>query len=297
MTPSASSLADRRPWFGIATGQNLPFDTLVERWRWYEELGFDHVWACDHFNQPSQPTGPYLEGWTVLAGLAGQTSRVRLGVLVTCNTFRHPALLAQQAITVDHVSHGRLELGIGSGWFEPEHRRFGIPLPPPRELVGRLEESLHIIDGLLRGETMTFDGRHYRLAEARLRPGPLQDPRPPITIGAHKPLMLGLCARYADTWNSYGSVEEITERSEAIDAQCQAIGRDPAEIRRSVYCWTSEMQRQGLPGPWESRQAFEEVVGRYREVGIDSFVFDQPPADQFPLIEEVAADVLPRYRR
>ncbi len=282
--------------FGIATGQNVGFDTLVERWRRYEELGFDDVWACDHFNQPSQPSGPYFEGWTVLAALAARTSRVRVGVLVTCNTFRHPALLAQQAITVDHVSRGRLELGIGSGWFEPEHRRFGIPLPAPRELVARLDESLTIIDSLLREQTTSFAGRYYRLDEARLRPGPVQKPRPPITIGAHKPGMLKLCATYADTWNSYGSVEEIEQRGAVIGERCEEIGRAPAEISRSLYCWRSEMQRHGLPGPWDSRDAFEDVVGRYREVGIDSFIFDQPTAEEVPVMEQVAADVIPRLR-
>ena len=123
--------------FGLCTDQNLPFETLVERWQHFERLGYDSVWDCDHFNQPSRPTGPYYEGWTLLAGLAARTSRIRIGVLVSCNTFRHPGLLAHEAMTVDHISNGRLELGLGAGWFVPEHEQFGIPLPPPGELVGR----------------------------------------------------------------------------------------------------------------------------------------------------------------
>src|SRR5262249_156244 len=106
--------------FGLCTDQNLPFPTLVERWRYFERLGFDSAWGCDHFNQPSRPTGPYYEGWTVLAGLAAHTSRIRVGVLVSSNTFRHPGLLAHEAMTVDHISNGRLELGLGAGWFVPE---------------------------------------------------------------------------------------------------------------------------------------------------------------------------------
>ena len=118
--------------FGLCTDQNLPFATLVERWQHFERLGFDSVWDCDHFNQPSRPTGPYYEGWTLLAALAARTSSIRVGVLVSCNTFRHPGLLAHEAMTVDHVSNGRLELGLGAGWFVPEHEQFGIPLPAAR---------------------------------------------------------------------------------------------------------------------------------------------------------------------
>ena len=117
--------------FGLCTDQNLPFATLLERWQHFERLGYDSVWDCDHFNQPSRPTGPYYEGWTLLAALAARTSRIRIGVLVSCNTFRHPGLLAHEAMTVDHVSNGRLELGLGAGWFVPEHEQFGIPLRRP----------------------------------------------------------------------------------------------------------------------------------------------------------------------
>ena len=283
--------------FGICTDQNLSFDTLVERWQYFEQLGFDSVWDCDHFNQTSQPTGPYFEGWTLLAGLAARTERIRLGVLVSCNTFRHPGLLAQEAVTVDHISNGRLELGIGAGYTEGEHGRFGIPLPPPGDRRRAFGEAVRIIDSLLRNETTTFDGRYYQLDGAYVRPGPVQKPRPPLTLGAHGPMMLRICAEYADTWNSLGTVDEMRERNQILDQHCADIGRDPREIRRSFYGWSAKMSEQGLSDPWESTDSFEEMVGRYREVGINEFIIDQPQPEQFPVLEAVAADVIPRIRQ
>jgi len=137
---------------GIGVDQNLPWPTLIERWRLIEALGFDSIWDFDHFNQPSRPDGPYLEAWTLLAGIATHTSRVRIGVLVSSNTFRHPALLAKQAVTLDHMSGGRLEVGIGAGWFVPEHDAFGLYFPPPGERVSRFREAVEIVDRLLRQE-------------------------------------------------------------------------------------------------------------------------------------------------
>jgi alkanesulfonate monooxygenase SsuD/methylene tetrahydromethanopterin reductase-like flavin-dependent oxidoreductase (luciferase family) len=283
--------------FGICTDQNLPFETLVERWQYFERLGFDSVWDCDHFNQPSRPDGPYFESWTLLAALAARTTRIRVGVLVSSNTFRHPALLAQQAVTLDHVSNGRLELGLGAGWFVPEHERFGLPFPPPGERVGRFREAVEIVDSLLRHEATTFEGRYYRLTEASVRPAPLQKPRPPLTLGAHRPRMLRICAEYADSWNSFGTVEEMRERNELLDQACAAVGREPREIRRSFYGWASQMKAQGLPDPWQSTAAFEDVVERYLAVGIDEFVIDQPRPEQFGVLEQVVTDVLPALRR
>ena len=288
---------DQHVRFGICTDQNLAFDTLVERWQYFEKLGFDSIWDCDHFNQTSQPTGPYFEGWTLLAGLAARTERFRIGVLVSCNTFRHPGLLAQQTVTVDHISNGRLELGIGAGYTEGEHGRFGIPLPPTGDRRRAFGEAVRIIDSLLRNETTTFDGRYYQLDGAYVRPGPVQKPRPPLTLGAHGPMMLRICAEYADTWNSLGSIDEMRERNQILDQHCADFGRDPREIRRSFYGWSSKMSEQGLANPWESTDSFEEMVGRYREVGVNEFIIDQPQPEEFPVLEKVATDVIPRIRR
>jgi F420-dependent oxidoreductase-like protein len=278
--------------FGICTDQNLPWQTLVDRWRLVEELGFDTVWDCDHFQQPSRPQGPYYEGWTLLAALAAQTTRIRIGVLVSCNTFRHPALLAKEAVTVDHISDGRLELGLGAGWYVPEHQAFGLDFPPTPELVGRFREAVEIVDLLMRQDVTSYVGRYYQLKEAPFRPGPIQKPRPPLTLGAHGPKMLRIVAEYADRWNSHGSVEEIARRNAILDEHCAAIGRDPSDIIRSLYGWSTLLPTD----PWQSVDAFDQVVGSYGEAGINDFIIDAPRDDQLDVLERVAADALPRLR-
>ncbi len=282
----------RRLRFGLCTDQNLSWGKTLERWQLFERLGFDSAWDCDHFIQPSRPDGPYLESWTLLAALAARTDRIRIGVLVSSNTFRHPALLAKQAVTVDHVSGGRLELGLGAGWYEPEHRMYGLDFPEPRELVDRFEEAVQVVDSLLRNELVSFHGEHYRLTDAPFRPGPVQRPRPPLTLGAHRPRMLGIVARYADAWNSHGTVEEIRSRNAILDEACSRIGRQPSEIVRSLYYWVP----RSADDPWSSTDAFLDVVGRYGEAGIEEFILDHPRDDQLDVLERVAADVIPRLR-
>jgi len=279
--------------FGICTDQNQPWPTLVQRWRLYEELDFDSVWDCDHLIQPSRPESAYFEAWTLLAGLAAVTERIRVGVLVSSNTFRHPSLLAKQAVTVDHISMGRLELGIGAGWYEPEHTAFGLDFPPLGERVARFEEAVEVLDLLLRQEVTSFQGSHYRLEGAPTRPLPIQRPRPPLTIGAKKPRMLTIAARWADCWNASGGVEEIAERNRFLDEKCAELGREPRSLRRSLYYWVP----RSADDPWDSPDAFADVIGRYREAGIEEFLIDQPRDEQLGVLERVAVDLIPALRR
>jgi alkanesulfonate monooxygenase SsuD/methylene tetrahydromethanopterin reductase-like flavin-dependent oxidoreductase (luciferase family) len=280
------------PRFGIVRNQNLPWETIARHWQVFEELGFDSIWHADHYQRPSIPEAPFLEGWTLLSALAMKTETPRIGILVTSNTFRHPPLLAKQAVTVDHISRGRLELGIGTGWYQAEHERFGVPYPETPELVDRFEEAVVLVDKLLTQEVTTFAGAYYQVHDAPFRPAPLQRPRPPLTLGAHGPRMLRLVARYADRWNSYGTVEQIRERNARLDDACLTIGRDPETIIRSLYGWTIPM---GVD-PWSSPEAFADVVGRYREAGMSEFLMEAPHEEQFPMMERIAADVLPELR-
>jgi F420-dependent oxidoreductase-like protein len=279
--------------FGLCTDQNLAWDKNVERWQLFEQLGFDSAWNCDHFIQPSNPTGPYFEAWTHLAGLAALTKKIQVGCLVSSNTFRHPALLAKEAATVDHISDGRLILGIGAGYYEPEHTMFGLYLPETKELISRFEEAVELIDRLLRNDTSSFEGRYYQVREARMRPAPVQKPRPPFLIGAKGPRMLRICARYADIWNTSGPVEELGERNKLLDEACAEVGRKPEEIVRSVYHWIP----RSAVDPWDSVDAFDDVVGRYRDAGFNEFIIDHPKDAQLGVLDKVAADVLPRLRK
>jgi F420-dependent oxidoreductase-like protein len=278
--------------FGIATDQNLPWPALLERWQLFDKLGFDSAWNCDHLIQPSRPTGPYLEAWTLLAALAVRTEQIRIGVLVSCNTFRHPALLAKEALTVDHLSNGRLDVGIGAGWYEPEHALFGLDYPPTPERVGRFREAVKVVDQLLRNDTTTFTGRYYQLRDAPMRPRPVQQPRPPFMLGAHRPKMLRIVAEYAQAWNSFGSVDEMRERNAILDEQCAAIGRDPRTIVRSLYLWPAMLPEN----PWAGVAAFEDMVSRYAEVGVDEFLVDVTPETDLASVEHVATEALPRLR-
>ena len=268
--------------FGLCTDQNLPFGdarralAALRAPRLRQRVGLRSL-------QSAQPPD---RARTTRAGrswprLAARTSRIRIGVLVSCNTFRHPGLLAHEAMTVDHVSNGRLELGLGAGWFVPEHEQFGIPLPPPGELVGRFHEAVQIVDGLLR-----HGQRHLRreVLPADERPR-APEPRPAAasacTLGAHKSRMLRICAEYADAWNSFGTLAEMRERNQILDEHCAAIGRDPSTIWRSFYGWASKMKEQGLADPWSSVGAFEDMVGRYGEAGVNEFIVDAPGPEHF----------------
>ena len=279
--------------FGIVRNQNLPWPQLVRHWQAFEELGFDSIWHADHYQRPSLPEQPFLEGWTLLSALAMKTTKPRIGILVTSNTFRHPPLLAKQAVTVDHISNGRMELGIGTGWFEGEHARFGVPFPEPPELVARFQEAVRLVNQLLTQEVTTFDGTYYQVMDAPFRPSPVQRPRPPLTLGAHGPRMLTFAARYADRWNSHGKAEEIRERNQFLDEACAKVGRDPESIIRSLYGWTIPM---GVD-PWSSVDAFADVVGRYGEAGMSEFLMEAPHDEQFPMMERIAVDLLPKLRQ
>jgi alkanesulfonate monooxygenase SsuD/methylene tetrahydromethanopterin reductase-like flavin-dependent oxidoreductase (luciferase family) len=285
--------------FGLFLSQaGRSWDEVLAQFRTAERLGFDHAWLVDHLiPTDDRPDRPIHEAWTLLAALAALTERIRLGVLVTSNTFRNPAILAKQAVTVDHISGGRLILGIGAGWHEDEHRRYGIDLPPPPERVDRLEEAVQVLLALQASPWTTFTGRHYRLDEAPLEPPPLQRPRIPLLIAAHRPRMLRLAARYADQWDTFpelagsatdGVTTDLGERVRVFDEACRAAGRDPASIRRSTWA-------EGDVAADEDR--FVKFVRRHHALGFTDFSVVLPPEPgQFPVLERIARERIPALR-
>lgn len=279
--------------FGMLTMPYPPWARLLATWREYEAMGFDTIWVCDHFVSASGQR-PLFEAWTVLAALAAETEWVRFGTVVSCNAFRHPALLAKEIVTVDHISGGRLEVGLGTGWWAEEHAMYGFAFLPPATRIARFRESVVVLDRLLRGEVTTHDGDALRLREAVCRPNPIQRPRPPFVLAAQGPRMIWTVAPFVDTWvASFGlSPVEVAERGRALDAECVAIGRDPRGVRRA-FLWAPWVQPLD---PWESVGAFDEFVGRYRDAGVTDFIFDEPRTEQRPVLERVAAETLPRLR-
>ncbi len=223
--------------FGLDIAQQrMPWKEIVARARFAEELSFDGVWGFDHF-QPMYGDGPgeCFEGNTTLAALSGVTDRVRLGLLVSGMTYRHPAVFAAEAITIDHASGGRLELSYGAAWFQQEHTALGIPFPELRDRIDAFEDAVQIVRGLLTTDGFTFEGRHFSVTKATLRPRPVQVPHPPIWIGASgERRMLPIAARHADVWHCFGPVEYVAAKSELLTAFAEGAGRDPALIGRAA---------------------------------------------------------------
>lgn len=255
----------------------LSWDEVLGRVRFAEEAGFEAAWIFDHFKPLyGDPSGPCLEAWTLLAALSCATTRVRLGALVTGVTYRHPAVLAAEIVTVDHASAGRLEVGMGAAWFEGEHRMFGIDFPPTGERVSRLDEALEVIDRLLTGEDVTFHGRYYTLEKATYRPRPVQQPRPPIWVGAGGRRTIRIAARRADAWHSFGSPTELSRNAALLDEEATRAGRDPSTILRSTNLSLSQ--------PWdEVRRTAEELAS----VGFSYLVVSWPSEGQGRLDEFV----------
>jgi F420-dependent oxidoreductase-like protein len=272
---------------GIDVSQHQQtWDELRSRVRFAEEAGFESAWVFDHFKPLyADPNGPCMEGWTLLAALAATTTRIRLGALVTGVTYRHPSVLAAEAVTVDHVSDGRLELGIGAAWFEGEHDQLGIEFPSTRERTRRLEEALQVVKLLMTEDGASFRGRHYELSGASYNPKPVQKPHPPIWVGASgERVTIPIAARHADVWHTFGSVGTLKRRARILDEAAEKAGRDPATITRSTMLSISE--------PWD------EVTRRARaneEAGYSYLIVSWPGEGRARVeefLDEVGRDLI-----
>lgn len=289
--------------FCIYQYQQLPVDQLRERWRRAEDLGFDVLWNVDSLRDPDVSRSPMLDGPATLAAMVEATDRIRVGSLVTSMYFRHPVLLARSAVALDHLSGGRLEIALGVGDPSVGPEAVGVDPGSPGQRVACFREYVDLVDRLLRQETTTFHGACFDCVEAETIPGPVQSPRPPITVAAHGPKMLRIAAASADAWSQWGGYDVETEqdflrvtseRCRAFDEICQEVGRDPRSIRHSLVCFPPLR-------PWASVDAFSELVGTYANLGIDEFVLywarrwvDAPREDV--IFEQVCTDVIPALR-
>jgi len=275
--------------FGIKTApQHTTYEAIRKVWLDADAVpALEHAWLFDHFSPiKGDLDGPCLEGWTLLSAMAAQTSRLRIGMMVTGNTYRHPAVLANMAATVDIISNGRLDLGLGAGWNEYEHSSMGIPLYPPGERIRRLGETCQILKLLFSQKTTTFEGKYYQLKEARCEPKPVQKPHPPIVIGGGgEKLTLRVAAQYADIWNlpnSSGDVEEYNHKMNVLRQHCQAVGRDPAEIRLSAQPVVN----------YENLAETAQTVQKYVNIGVTHVVLNLRPPYPEGIAQRLADEVI-----
>jgi alkanesulfonate monooxygenase SsuD/methylene tetrahydromethanopterin reductase-like flavin-dependent oxidoreductase (luciferase family) len=293
--------------FHVLLLPNVAWPELTARVLRLEQLGIELAALADHLVDWTNPPAPWFECWTAMAALAGSTSTIRLGTAVTQIPLRNPAMLARQVLTVDHISNGRVELGLGTGLtIDPSYAMAGLPNWTPGERVERFGEYVDLVSRLLSQEITTFDGSHYSVESTVMNPRPVQRPRPPIMVAAMGPRMLAHAARHADIWNSLSfepdladQLDETRRRSATLDACCAAIGRDPATLRRSYTMFDAQARpKGGAIAYYESSDAFLDHVGRVLELGIDDIGLYYPldPA-QLAAFERIATDVLPGLRR
>ncbi|MFN8543115.1 MAG: LLM class F420-dependent oxidoreductase [Candidatus Binatia bacterium] len=307
--------------FGIQTGQqSVTWAEMLELWQKADAWGYDSLWNFDHFYPIFvDPEGPCLEGWTTLAALAHATRRARIGSLVNGNTYRNPCVLAKMATTLDHVAGGRLNLGLGAGWFELEHRAFGVDFKTVRGRLEALDEACRIVRGMLAGDRVTLEGKHYRVQDAICQPRPVQRPHPPLMLGGTgEKVLLRLVARHADMWNASAGAERMAHLIDVIRRHGDAERRDADAIEKTVLiplCYRATPEREQFVcnlvagmrqcSPEEARRQIMigqkaeclETVERYVRAGVTHFIFMlfQPvPVDE---VQAFAEEVIPAVRR
>src|SRR4051794_31854064 len=269
--------------FSVWPNAAQPWSEILSVAQHAEATGWDGVWIADHFMpNAADVSGPVHEAWALIAGLAAAVPRVRIGALVSGNTYRHPAVLAKTAVTADHVSGGRVVLGLGAGWQENEHRAYGIEFSDTKGRMERFAEACEVIKGLLTDERTSFSGQHYTVQEAPLEPKPA-GPLPLLIGGGGERVTLRLAAKWADEWNTWGTPEIMRHKNGVLDERCKEIDRDPATIARSTQAllfmsddeaWLQQRRDAQLPMPSIIGTVNEvrDIVGAYAEAGVDELI-------------------------
>lgn len=281
--------------FSFWPNPSQPYAEVLYLARHVEATGWDGLWYADHFMPNAEDTSaPWPEAWTTLTAIGAQVSRLRIGTLVSGNTYRHPAVLAKMAATLDHITDGRVVLGLGSGWQENEHQQYGIPFHTVAERLKRLDEACAVIKALFTDTSASFDGAYYQLASASLEPKPVQRPLPLLIGGGGEQVTLKITARWADEWNVWGTPAILKHKMAILDDHCRAIDRDPKTIQRSAVAllFMSDDAKflAGLRARPPQQAAIigtpEEVaatVAEYAALGVDELIvpdFTLGPRDQ-----------------
>ena len=300
-------IKDHQFKIGVITIQNAPWKKLVERWKFIDKTDFDSLWVADHFTHWKEKEMTFFECWTTLTGMASETSRIRIGTAVTNSRWRHPAWLAKQALTVDHISNGRLELGLGAGGGgQVEYSMTGFEIWSPGEKVEHFREYVDVVDKLLRNPVTTFNGKYYNLDEAVVQPDSIQKPRPPIFIGAMGSKMLKIVAEFADAWNVLGDItsleetyEYVEERNNLLNRYFDEIGRDRNSVRRTFGLYEKDaMHNIGSMKIYENPEILEELVKMCIEIGISEVFIPYPfKKEEIPKFEQIALEIVPDLKR
>lgn len=268
--------------FSVWPSPMQPWESTLELALHAEKKGYDGVWYADHFMPNAEDvSGPTNEAWTTIAALAAAVPRIRIGPLVTGNTYRHPAVLAKMAATVDNISGGRLVLGLGAGWQENEHRKYGIEFSTLGGRMRRLEEACQVIKGLFTNDRTTFQGKYYQLDDAPLVPRPVQQPLPLLIGGGGEKVTMRIAAQYADEWNVWGGPDLLREKIGVLEGHCRALGRDPKAIRRSAQAMLvmtddqsliDRMKASGRPVIAGNADQLAATVQAYIDAGLDELI-------------------------
>lgn len=307
-------------WGLQSSPQHTRYTELLQLWQRADALGYDSAWLFDHFMPISgDRTGPCLEGWTLLAALAAQTHRLHVGCLVTGVIYRHPAVLAKMGATLDVISGGRLEMGLGAGWFEGEARAYGLPFPPTGQRLTQLFEAIQLIQALWTQPVSNFQGAHFRLEDARCEPKPIQQPHPAIWVGGQgERVTLKIVAARADGWDmDMLPLSTYDHKREILAGHCQAASRDPASVRRMIHFGGAIAARESeararaddLARRWNTtledlhgrallgtpRQAAEQLMP-YVERGVEHFVLSLAAPYDMSMVELYINEVAPWVR-
>jgi F420-dependent oxidoreductase-like protein len=297
--------------FGFWPGPNNSWNDTLALAKHAEASGWHGVWYADHFMPNAEDTsGPTSECWTTLAALAASVPRIRIGALVTGNTYRHPAVLAKMAANVDNISGGRCVLGLGAGWQENEHRAYGIDFSTLGGRMSRFEEACQVITGLFSNEKTNFQGRHYQLTNAPLAPKPVQKPLPLLIGGGGEQRTLRIAAKYANEWNVWGTPEVLKHKGDILDRYCEEIGRDPRSIAHSAQgmlvlsddaAMVERMKAAGRPIIGGNGAQVRALVEQYAEAGVDELIIPdfnlgRTVADKTAVMDRFANEVMAHFR-